>query len=200
MKKILSILCSIPVILVALYFIPFLGIVLILFRLYYKSHEKMYILPLYMIFVAIIIFIPKAIYMMINALAIKIEIPYLDKIIAADFYNKLIGYGRFLVIIGVLYIILYYVFTNAFIKIKSSLNSKFNNYIEKNEQRAYEIQKQNDLIMKEKQDKAKNTHFVSCPTCGSDNILYGNIGTCKHCRRTITYKEKENKKSFDVEK
>ncbi len=200
MKKILSILCSIPIILTALYFIPFLGIVLILFRLYFKSQEKIYKLPLFLILTAVIIFIPKAVYMAINAFAIKIKIPYLDKIIEADLYEKLIKYGKYLIIIGVLYLIVRYVVTNILTKLKSTVNSKFGDFIERNEKRTYEIQKENDLKMKENQEKAKNTHFVSCPTCGSDNVIHGNTGKCKHCRRTLTFEEKEDKKTFDIEK
>lgn len=196
MKKILSLLCSIPVILVALYFIPFLGIVLIIFRLYFKSQEKIYKLPLLLIGTAAIIFIPKLVYVIVNTFKIKVKVPYLDKIIEADLYEKLIKYGKYLIIIGVLYLILNYIFA----KVKSSITSKFSSFIEKNEQRSYEIQKENDLKMKENQEKAKNTHFVSCPTCGSDNVLHGNTGKCKHCRRTLTFEEKEDKKTFDIEK
>ena len=199
MKKILTLLCSIPVILVALYFIPFLGIVLILFRAYYKSQEKIYKLPVFLIVTAFVIFIPKIVYLIVNALAIKVKIPYLDKILSLDVYSKLITYGKYLIIIGVVYVLLRYIITNVFMKVKSSLNSKFGDFIERNEKRTYEIQKENDLKLKENQEKAKNTHFVSCPTCGSDNVIHGNIGTCKHCRRTLTFEEKTVKKSFDIE-
>lgn len=198
MKKVLSLLCSIPVILVALYFIPFLGIVLILFRLYFKKQDKIYMLPTFLIATALTIFIPKIIYLVVNALAIKVNIPFLDKIISSDLYEKLIKYGKLLIIVGVLYLILHYIFTNIFMKVKNKLNSSVNDFVERNEQRSYEIQKENDLKMRETQEKAKNTHFVSCPTCGKDNIIHGNIGTCTHCRGTLVYKEKE-KKTFDVD-
>ena len=198
MKKVLSLLCSIPVILVALYFIPFLGIVLILFRLYFKKQDKIYMLPTFLIATALTIFIPKIIYLVVNALAIKVNIPFLDKIISSDLYEKLIKYGKLLIIVGVLYLILRYIFTNIFMKVKNKLNSSVNDFVERNEQRSYEIQKENDLKMRETQEKVKNTHFVSCPTCGKDNIIHGNIGTCTHCRGTLVYKEKE-KKTFDVD-
>lgn len=191
MKKLLTLLCSIPVILVALYFIPFLGIVLILFRIYYKAQEKIYKVPAFLIGTAFTIFIPKIIYLFINAVSIKVKIPYLDTIISSKLYEKFISYGKYLIILGVLYLILRYIFTNVFMKVKNSLNSKFGDFIERNEKRTYEIQKENDLKLKENQEKAKNTHFVSCPTCGKDNVIYGNTGKCTHCRRTLVYKEKD---------
>ncbi len=198
MKKVLSLLCSIPVILLTLYFIPFLGIVLILFRIYFKAQEKIYKLPIFLIGTALILFVPKIVYLAVNAFSIKVKIPYLDAIIASNLYEKLIKYGKYLIIIGVLYLILRYIFTNIFMKVKNKLNSSVNDFVERNEQRSYEIQKENDLKMRETQEKAKNTHFVSCPTCGKDNIIHGNIGTCTHCRGTLVYKEKE-KKTFDVD-
>ena len=42
--------------------------------------------------------------------------------------------------------------------------------------------------MKEKREKAKNTHIVYCPYCGADNMLTSNVGRCKYCRRRIEYK------------
>ncbi len=48
--------------------------------------------------------------------------------------------------------------------------------------------KENDLKMQEKREKAKNTHVVHCPYCGSDNMLTEQTETCKFCRRKIEYK------------
>ena len=48
----------------------------------------------------------------------------------------------------------------------------------------------NDLEMKEKREKAKNSRVVNCPYCGADNLIYNNVGTCKFCRKKITYQEK----------
>ena len=98
-----------------------------------------------------------------------------------------------MIIVGVLYLILRYIISSVTTKVKS----KFGNFIEKNEKRTYEIQKENDLKLKENQEKAKNTHFVSCPTCGKDNVIHGDIGTCTHCRGTLVFKEKE-KKTFNI--
>ena len=198
-NKLIKLFTSIPIILTLLYFIPFLGICLILFRYYVYRNENHYKIAIVLIVFGLLLLTPKLVNTILKTFKLNIAIPYLKTILSSDIYLKLLSYSKWLIIIGVLCLILCYIFTSVVSKVKSSLNSKFNNYIKKNEQRTYEIQKENDLKMKEKQEEAKNTHFVSCPTCGSDNILHGNLGICKHCRRTLKYDEKENKKNFDVE-
>ena len=51
-----------------------------------------------------------------------------------------------------------------------------------------EISKQNDMQIKIKQQNAKNTSYVKCPNCGSDNLLSEKFGTCKYCRRKLVNK------------
>ena len=68
------------------------------------------------------------------------------------------------------------------------MNSEVRNYISETQRRDAEISKQNDMEMKIKQEKAKNTSYVKCPNCGSDNLLEGKFGTCKYCRRELENK------------
>lgn len=42
--------------------------------------------------------------------------------------------------------------------------------------------------MKEKREKAKNTGYVKCPYCGSDNLVSEKFGICAYCRRKIENK------------
>ena len=184
----IKLLCSIPVILVVLYFIPFLGVCLILFRayIYRNKNIKTYVL---LLVCGLLILIPKLIDSIIKMLNNNnIKIPYLNSIITSNIYTKLLNYSKFLIIIGVVFIILSYIFNNVFNKISSKLNSGIKNYMEKDVRKDYEIRKENDLKMQEKREKAKNTHVVHCPYCGSDNMLTEQTGTCKFCRRKIEYK------------
>lgn len=183
----IKILCSIPVILVLLYFIPFLGVCLILFRAFVYRNEKFktYIL---LLVCGLLILIPKLIDLIMNMLKDNIKIPYLDTIITSDIYPELLNYSKRLIIISVVFIILSYIFNSIFNTLSSKLSSGIMNYMEKDLQKDYEIRKENDLVMQEKREKAKNTHVVHCPYCGSDNLLTEQTGTCKFCRRKIEYK------------
>ena len=66
-------------------------------------------------------------------------------------------------------------------KIKKYIHTSISSY----EQRTAKIQEKNDLIMKEKQMQAKNTHVVICSHCGASNMLTSTTGKCKYCRNII---------------
>ena len=122
----------------------------------------------------------------------NINIPYMNDFINSSLYQeKLIHYSKLLISLGIIFLILTMIMKNLLNQLMGKLNTEMQKYIIKNEQREAEIFQKNDLILKEKREKAKNTHVVYCPYCGSDNMLTEKIGTCKYCRRKIEYKEQE---------
>lgn len=185
MKHFFKILCSLPIILITLYFIPFLGICLILFRYYvYKSRKKYYFIPVCLLVCGFFILVPQMLHLVIKIVHLNIEVPYLDTIITSDSYIQLMGYSKSLITIGTIFLILSFVFKNIF----SKLNSSVRNYIQQDLKQEYEIKKENEMKMQEKQEKAKNTRIVHCPHCGSDNILTEKTGICQFCRQSIENK------------
>lgn len=179
-----KLLCSLPVILVTLYFIPFLGICLILFRFFIYS-SKIYKTPIALIVCGLLITVPQLVNSIMGLLKIDSStIPYLNTIISSDIYLKLLTFSKRLVTIGIVLFILGVVLNTIFTK----LGTAAANYLKKDMQKDYEIRKENDLKMQEKREKAKNTHVVHCPYCGSDNMLTEQTGICKYCRRKIEYK------------
>lgn len=110
------------------------------------------------------------------------NIPYYDNIINSDLYNvKFINYRKRLIIIGILYLIISIILKTILNKVCSSIK----NYIDETENRNAEISRQNDLIMQEKREIAKNTHMVKCPYCGANNVLTSKVGLCNFCRKSI---------------
>lgn len=181
-----KLLCSIPVILILLYFVPFLGICLIIFRYIVCDSRSNRKIPYYLIFSGLIILIPKLLNYLFNILKYKCNIEYFNIIIDSNLYNnEFIKYSKLLIITGIVFLIISYIVNLLFIKAKGYVQS----HIEEKNERDYEISKKNDLIMKEKREKAKNTNVVICPYCGADNMLSTKTGICKFCRRKI-----ENKK------
>lgn len=91
-NKFFKLLCSLPVVLIVLYFIPFLGICLILFRYYVYRGNKYYKTPALLFVCGILLLIPKLIDSIIKMLKLdNIEIPYLNSIITSDIYTKLLS-------------------------------------------------------------------------------------------------------------
>ena len=188
-NKFFKLLCSLPVVLIVLYFIPFLGICLILFRYYVYRGNKYYKTPTLLLVCGILLLIPKLTDSIIKMLKLdNVEIPYLNSIITSDIYTKLLSYSKLLVTVGIIFLILSFIFRNVFNKLSNKVNSGIRNYMEQDLKKDYEIRKENDMKMQEKREKAKNTHVVHCPYCGSDNMLTEQTGTCKFCRRKIEYK------------
>ncbi len=185
-----KLLASFPVILVALYFIPFLGICLILFRYFIYSNKKRISTPIFIIGVGILILIPKGLDLIFNIAKIDItKIPYLSNILSTDLYNTdFINYSKFLITVGVIFFIISFVLNAIFNRVSSKLNSGIRNYISETQKRDAEISRKNDMEIKIKQEKAKNTSYVECPNCGSDNLLGEKYGTCKYCRSKLVNK------------
>lgn len=188
-NKFFKALCSLPIILIAFYFIPFIGVCLVLFRYFIYRNDKYYKTPMIILIFGLLVLIPKGIDSILKIFKMEgVEIPYLDTIITSDFYSKMLGYSKLLITVGILFLILSFLFKSLFHKLSSKLNTGIRNYMEQDLQKDYEIRKANDLKMQEKREKAKNTHVVCCPYCGSDNMLTEQTGTCKFCRRKIEYK------------
>ena len=185
-----KILVSIPVILIALYFIPFLGVCLILFRyfMYMQDNKKKIATPVIIIGVGLICLIPKGIQLLIKA-ANQGEVPFINKIVDSKLYSvDFMKYSKRLITVGVIFLILYYIINFIYKK----LQKKAVDYIDDKKQRNDKIEKENDLKIKIKQEKAKNTSYVKCPNCGSDNLVTGKFGRCKYCRTKLVnenYKE-----------
>ena len=185
-----KLLASFPIILIALYFTPFLGICLILFRYFIYSNKKKISTPIFIVGVGILILIPKGLDLIFDIAKIDInKIPYLSNILNSDLYNvNFMNYSKFLITVGVIFFIITIILNVIFNKINSKLNSGIRNYISETQKRDAEISKQNDMEIKIKQEKAKNTSYVKCPNCGSDNLISDKFGTCKYCRRKIENK------------
>lgn len=187
MNKLFKLLCSLPVILIALYYIPFLGIVLMLFRYYVYNNNKYYSMPIYLIISAIVIILPKLINAAIKALKISLSLD-LDKIVESDIYINLLNYSKRLITVGVIFLILSFIFRKLILKLASKLKNGAKDYINKYEKEQREIREKNDLIVKERREIANNTHLVHCSNCGADNTIVGKTGKCKYCRSEISFK------------
>lgn len=185
-----KLLASFPIILIALYFTPFLGICLILFRYFIYNNKKRISTPICIVGVGLLILIPKGLDLIFNIAKIDItKIPYLSNILNADLYNvDFINYSKFLITVGVIFFIITFALNAIFDKVSSKLNSGIRNYISETQKRDAEISRKNDMEIKIKQEKAKNTSYVECPNCGSDNLLGEKYGTCKYCRSKLVNK------------
>ena len=186
----LRLLCSLPVILVFLYFFPFIGICLIILRSFVYTSSDKKVVPITLISIGIIVMIPRIISFVFDKLNISNDrLPYLADILNSSLYTKnLVSYGKYLITAGIILLIVYYVFKNATSSLGNKLANDIESYVAKSVEKDAEVSRQNDMIIKEKQLKAKNTSYVKCPNCGSDNLVSDKFGVCKYCRSKIQNK------------
>lgn len=180
-NKFLKILCSYPVLLLMLYYFPFLGLCLIITRLFvYTKNRKV---STYLVVTGVVLLIPKVLDMIFKLISFDSNIiPYFNNIVTSSLYNgKFMRYSRFLIIIGILSIIISYIIE----KVRASLDTKINDYMNQDINRTTEIRQKNDLIMQEKREDAKNTRMVKCPNCGHMNTVSKKVAKCSHCRAII---------------
>lgn len=184
----LKLLCSIPVILIFLYFIPFLGICLVIARYIIFKRKKGLACLKWMIGISVLIMIPFLTFEISKLLNFQISFINLHEIVNSEIYLKLIDYGKFIFAFGIIAIILLIIIDNLINKTKNKIHSNINSYIKEQQAMQREISKENDLKIKQQQEKAKNTHYISCPNCGADNLIVGTVGKCKYCRSAIEKK------------
>lgn len=103
-NRFLKILCSLPILLLMLYFLPFLGICLLILRCFIYSNRKRITTPIILIVVAILILIPKGLNIIFNMIKFDSSvIPYYEDIMNAEIYVvDLIKYSKFLLTVGVI--------------------------------------------------------------------------------------------------
>ena len=179
----IEILGSLPVILLALYFSIFLGVVLIILRYFSTNTRKKNRTPVILLFVGLLVLLPKGLNIMCDTFNLNPKnIPYLNDIMTSSLYtSNFMRYSKALIIIGIVFAVLSYFINKIIIEVKRSLKSEMSKYAD----RQLEDAKENDYKIKDQQEKAKNTHAVTCKKCGGSNIIVGKFGKCKYCRSIL---------------
>lgn len=180
-NKFLRILCSMPIILITLYFIPVLGICLLIARIFIFNRGRKIFIPIFI--TGLVILLPIGLNFILNIININTDtIPYLNNLINSDIYKtNLINYSKILISVGVVFIILEGILEKLGTKLGNIIRTK----MQERDRRDDEITRQNDMKIKIMKEEVKNTGYVKCPNCGADNILREKYGTCKYCRSKL---------------
>lgn len=179
---VLSLILSIPVILVTLYYSKIIGILLIIARSLYKSKIRAFWLGIIMIVVGIICMLPRILISITEHIPAFVS-PLFSwlRIVNESYYPKIFDYGFFLLIAGIIYLVIIIIISKLF-NFGTGLLMEF---IKNESAETAKISMKNDMKMKEKQFKSKNTKTVICPTCGASNIVSLDDKKCKYCRRQL---------------
>ena len=163
-NAILKLICSIPVIILALCFLPVVGVLLIILRNFVYTNSRNYKTATSIIVLGIIILLPNVINWIVNDVfkSEGVNIPYLQEIINSEIYMSLYSNCEFIITVGIIYLIVSFAI--------SKLTNKATNFI---------------TSYIKKQERAKHTKVMRCPYCGAHNIITEKTAKCSFCRKAF---------------
>lgn len=191
-----KLLLSIPVILLILYFLPVLGVIMLIARYFVYGSKHYYRAPIVLLIVSLILLIPHGLELAMANFGIELAIPYFKEFIGLGIYPKIIEYAERIFIIGVVTLVVSAIIKTVGEKIAAKLSGKLSgtlsNYFNQKEQTKREEIKLRTVEAEERIENSKKSvpHVVKCPNCGKVNSITGTSGKCNSCRTPIQYKEK----------
>ena len=104
--KITKILFSIPIILLLLYFLPPLGVIVLLARYAFYGNRHFFRAPIAIVVTSLIIALPYGLDWLIKTANINIPIPYLNDILSWEYYPQLLDSAKFSFIVAIIVLVL----------------------------------------------------------------------------------------------
>jgi len=187
-----KLICSLPVVLIVLYFLPALGVVMVIARYFIYGERHFFRTPVVLTLAGLILLVPRGLQLATENFNLGFTIPYLSDILNFELYPKLADYGQFILIVGIVVLIVSYLLKSFISGLSNNIRSMMSQYASTKQAEEIEIRKENDLKLREKEitSKQKTPHVVKCPHCGKTNSITGTVGKCKSCRSAIEYKGK----------
>ena len=185
---IVKFLVSVPVIVLCLYFIPILGILLMIVRMVVYYNKKVIDIPIVCAIIGVILCIPSLINYITNKLGYN-HIESLDIIVNNDVFKDISSRSNFLIITGIVFMVVSYLFIKISKRVSTKALSYLSDYINESEKKDMEVREKTEMKMAEKREAAKHTHVLKCPKCGYSNMFVGNNTRCVHCRTVLEWKE-----------
>ncbi|MBR6098057.1 hypothetical protein IKP94_04940 [Candidatus Saccharibacteria bacterium] len=189
----IKLICSLPVVLVVLYFVPVLGVIMLIARYFIYGNKHFYRAPIVLIILGLLCLLPRGIDAAIHSFNLSFSVPYLSEILSYELYPKFADFGKFIFILGVVALIVSYLLRSLINTVSSKISRAVGEYASVKQQEEFEIRKENDLKMREKEitSAQKTPHAVKCPHCGKTNSIIGTVGKCKSCRSAIEWHAKK---------
>lgn len=192
-----KLICSLPVLLVTLYFVPPLGVVLTIARLFIYGSYRYYRVPAVILVVALLCLAPRGYELLQQNFGESIPAfqPFID-FRAHPLLAKLTDFGRWTAIFSVIMIIASLALAKVANLASQALRmarmassaSRTNAGSESSARKTPVMQKDG----READPSDQSTpHVVKCDNCGKANHIIGTVGTCKACRTAIEWHPKK---------
>ena len=189
-----KLICSLPVIIITLYFVAPLGVALTIARLFIYGSYRYYRVPFAILIVALLCLAPRGYELLQQNFSNITPVfqPFID-FRAHPMFAKLTDFGRWTAIFSIIMLI------------ASQILSKVANFVSQairmasmgNSTRATSgtEQKRTPVMRKDGREADPSDqatpHVVKCPNCGKANHIIGTVGNCKACRSAIEWSAKK---------
>jgi len=190
-----KLICSLPVILVTLYFIPPIGVLLTIARLFIYGSYRYYRVPAAILVAALLCLAPRGYELLQQNFGVNI--PFLQFLV--DFrlhplYQKLTDFGRWVAIFSLIMFLVSVFLGKIATTVSSALRmARMAGSMSKDEPKSTgKSTLTHDNPAKHQTDQT-TPHVVKCLNCGKANHIIGTVGTCKACRSAIEWSPKSHK-------
>lgn len=176
-NQLIKLTMSLPVILLLLYVIPFLGFVLLLIKMIINNKSKN--TTLVMVFVwNVLVFLP----WVLDKFNVIDEA---SNIVSNDIYQYLLEGNTYVLGSGIICGLLAILYQ----RLANSIMSKSIKYIKdkmaEDEARDYKIKSENDMKIRQQKEVVNNTRLAECKSCGAEVLVSSKDVICPYCRQPL---------------
>jgi hypothetical protein len=187
-----KLICSLPVLLVALYFVPPLGIVLTIARLFIYGSYRYYRVPAAILIVALLCLVPRGYELLQQNFGEQVPVfqPLID-FRGHSMFAKLTDFGRFTAIFSIIMLVASQILGKV-----ANMASQALRMAQATNSDTSSAQKSNRKVMQKENNRndpsdQETPHVVKCPNCGKANHITGTVGDCKACRSALEWHPKK---------
>lgn len=175
--------CSLPVLLVTLYFVPPLGVVLTIARLFIYGSYRYYRVPTAILVVALLCLVPRGYELLQQNFGGQAPIvqPLID-FRAHPLFTKLTDFGRWTAIFSIIMLVVSQILGKV-----ANLASQALRMARMADSKAASTEKPQKETPKASASDQSTPHVVKCPNCGKANHIIGTVGNCKSCRSAVEW-------------
>ena len=192
-----KLICSLPVLLVTLYFVPPLGVVLTIARLFIYGSYRYYRVPAAILVVALLCLAPRGYELLQQNFGETI--PTIQPLIdfrAHPLFAKLTDFGRWTAIFSIIMIIVSLALGKVANLVSQALRmARMANSASRANAGSDNTTRKTPVMQKDGREAdpsdQSTPHVVKCDNCGKANHIIGTVGTCKACRSAIEWHAKK---------
>ena len=192
-----KLICSLPVLLVTLYFVPPLGVVLTIARLFIYGSYRYYRVPTAILIVALLCLAPRAYELLQQYFGGQFPVfqPLID-FRAHPLYAKLTDFGRWTAVFSIIMLVASQILGKVANLASQALRmAQTSNSASRSKGGSDSSTRKTPIMQKDgaKVDPSDQStpHVVKCADCGKANHIIGTVGTCKACRQPIEWHPKK---------